>query len=168
MWVRLAELQIPRDGLTKASVGLLAATFISLPWAFYYSGAAVGAQSVMRWTLLAAGFLLLAWIAYGPTESPQLLRLILAAALFTSIFAVVDFLLQLPRTVRFSEQYIYGGRGPLRRAQSVLYDARALRNFRALILTLLLAPGLRARQARQVPPRLGSIRPPALSLAPPP
>jgi len=91
--------------------------------------------------------------------------LILAAALLTSIFAIVDFLFQLPRTVRFSDQYIYGGGVPLRRAQSVFYDASALGNFCAMMLVLMLALGRRARQALQIPAWLLWISAPSLAVA---
>jgi O-antigen ligase len=177
-WVRLPEWRIERSGVSTTSMLLLGATLISLPWAFYYSGATVGAQSAIRWVLLASGFLLMMWIAYGPleksplAESPieewsgtGLLRMILAAALISSAFAVVDFQYQLPRTVRFSEQYIYGQAIPVRRAQGVFYDASALGNFCAMILTLILALGRNARRALQLPAWLLWIPVPALAVA---
>jgi O-antigen ligase len=119
----------------------------------------------MRWALLFSGFLVLGWVAYGPTNPRGLIQVILAAALIASVFALLDFVFQLPRTVRFSDQYIYGGSNPIRRAQGVFYDASALGNFCAMILTLMLALGCRARQALHVPAWLLWIPAPALALA---
>jgi O-antigen ligase len=165
IWVRLREWRIEFTPLTRAPVALLGALFISLPWAFYYSGLAVGAQSAMRWVLLLSGFLVLGWIAYGPATPRGLIQVILAAALVVSIFALLDFVFQLPRTVRFSDQYIYGGSNPIRRAQGVLYDASALGNFCAMMLTLMLALGRRARKALHIPAWLLWVSAPALALA---
>jgi O-antigen ligase len=165
IWVRLPEWHIEFTPLTTASILLLGALLLSLPWAFYYSGPAVGAQSAMRWALLLSGFLVMGWVAYGPTQPRGLLQMILAAALIASVFAVLDFVFQLPRTVRFSDQYIYGSSNPIRRAQGVFYDASALGNFCAMMLTLMLALGRRARQALQVPAWLLWISAPTLALA---
>jgi O-antigen ligase len=165
IWARLPEWHIEFTPLTAASFLLPGALFMSLPWAFYYSGPAVGAQSAMRWALLFSGFLVLGWVAYGPTNPRGLIQVILAAALIASVFALLDFVFQLPRTVRFSDQYIYGGSNPIRRAQGVFYDASALGNFCAMILTLMLALGCRARQALHVPAWLLWIPAPALALA---
>jgi O-antigen ligase len=169
VWVRLREWRMDRDAITATSALLLGATLISLPWAFYYSGTAVGVQSVIRWVLLASGFLLMSWVASGPLgdewDGASLLRMILAAALLSSAFAVVDFQYQLPRTVRFSDQYIYGGDGALRRAQGVFYDASALGNFCAMILTLILALGRNARRALRLPAWLLWVPVPTLAVA---
>ncbi len=169
VWIRLGEWRIERNAISAASALLLSATLISLPWAFYYSGAAVGVQSVIRWVLLASGFLVMLWIADGPLgetwSGAGLLRMILAAALLSSAFAVVDFQYQLPRTVRFSEQYIYGQEAALRRAQGVFYDASALGNFCAMILTLILALGRHARRALRLPAWLLWIPVPTLAVA---
>jgi O-antigen ligase len=167
--IRLREWRIERDAITATSALLIGATLISLPWAFYYSGTAVGVQSVIRWVLLASGFLLMLWIASGPLgdewDGTNLLRMILAAALLSSAFAVVDFQYQLPRTVRFSDQYIYGGEGALRRAQGVFYDASALGNFCAMMLTLILALGRNAQRALRLPAWLLWIPVPTLAVA---
>lgn len=165
MWVRLPEWRIEITSLTTASILLLGALLISLPWTLYYSNPAVAAQSAMRWVLLLAGFLILLWIAYGPADAPRLIHMILAAALIASVFALLDFLFQLPRSTRFSDQYIYGSSNPIRRAQGVFYDASALGNFCAMILTLMLALGRRARKALDVPAWLLWISAPTLVLS---
>lgn len=153
--LRLGEWRIDNGPIWRGSLMLLGATFISLPWAFYYSGSTIGAQSVMRWFLMAGGFLLLFWIAYGPLpdgwNGSNLLRLIMAASVLCAAFAIVDFQYQLPRSVRFSDQYIYGSSNPIRRAQGVFYDASALGNFCAMILTFILALGRDARRALRLP-----------------
>ncbi len=169
-FVRSPEWRIDASPLAAASGMLLASLLISLPWAYFYSGASVGAQSTLRWVLLAAGFIVLAWVAYGPAHgpdgaSPALPRMILAAAFLAAVFAVIDFEYQLPRSARFSDQYIYLNSGPLRRAQGVFYDASALGNFCAMILTLILALGRRARAALRIPAWLLWLPVPALALA---
>jgi O-antigen ligase len=169
VWIRLREWRIERNAISATSALLLAATLISLPWAFYYSGTAVGVQSVIRWVLLASGFVLMLWIADGPLgeewTGAGFLRMILAAALLSSAFAVVDFQYQLPRTVRFADQYIYGQGDALRRAQGVFYDASALGNFCAMMLTLILALGRNARRALRLPAWLLWIPVPTLAVA---
>jgi len=169
VWIRFPEWRIERGTISAASALFLGMTLISLPWAFFYSGATVGVQSLIRWVLLASGFLLMLWIAYGPLgaewNGARLLRMIFAAALLSSAFAVVDFQYQLPRTARFSDQYIYGQGEALRRAQGVFYDASALGNFCAMMLTLILALGRSARRALRLPAWLLWIPVPTLAVA---
>lgn len=168
-WVRLREWRLERNSLTLACFALPATLLLSLPWAFLYSGAAVGAQSLARWLLLSQGFVLLAWVAWGPRsrgcDGPGLLRLILGAALLSSAFAVVEFIYQFPATVRFSQQYIYLPEGVYRRAQGVFYDASALGNFCAMMLTLILALGPDVRKAWRIPRWLLWLPAPSLAAA---
>ncbi len=170
IWVRLGEWRIERGPVATASALLLGASLVSLPWTLYYSNAGVAGQSFIRWVLLASGFVLMFWLAGGPLDADwdhaPLLRMILAAALVTAVFAVIDFQYQLPRSVRFSEQYIYGGQtAPVRRAQGVFYDASALGNFCAMMLTFILALGRDARRALRLPAWLLWTPVPALALA---
>lgn len=177
-WARLREWRIERNSLAVASSGFLVVLLASLPLAFLYSGAAVGAQSVLRWLLLAQGFVLLAWAAWGPAASggeisfgrgehyeTKLLKVLLVAALLSSAFAVVDFFHQFPAPGRFSEQYIYLPDGPHRRAQGVFYDASALGNFCAMMLTLIVALDREARQSLRLPRWLVWLPVPTLSVA---
>ncbi len=168
-WVRLPEWNIERNSLALACGVFLAALLISLPLAWLYSGAAAGAQSTIRWLLLSVGFLVLAWTAWGPGSHEQhaapLVKLLLAAAFLSSVFAVADFFYQFPATVRFSEQYVYLPDGPRRRAQGVFYDASALGNFCAMMLALILALGREARERLRVPRWLLWLPVPPLAVA---
>jgi len=168
-WVRIREWRIDRNSLSFTSLALLAALAASLPWAFFYSGAVVGAQSVLRWLLLFQGFVVLAWLAWGPVpegwDDRWLLRTMVAAALLSSAFAIADFFYQFPATVRFSQQYIYLGDAPHRRAQGVFYDASALGDFCAMMLALILSLGGKARRALRLPGWLLWLSAPPLAIA---
>lgn len=130
-----------RDSLTLSFFLFLAVLLFSTGLSFLYSGAGQGVQSLLRWLLLTQGFVVFAWVCYGPEgEIPSesaMLKLLLVLALASAAFALVDFIYQFLPTVRFSEQYIYLLEGPRRRAQGVFYDAGALGNFCALLLTLI-------------------------------
>jgi len=177
-WARLREWRVERNFLAMACFVFLGVLLASLPLAFLYSGTAVGAQSVLRWLLLLQGFVLLVWTAWGPASAnpessfdrgsrPEagLLKVVLAAALLSSAFAVLDFFYQFPATVRFSEQYIYLPDGPHRRAQGIFYDASALGNFCAMMLALVASLDRPARQQLRLPRWLLWLPVPTLSVA---
>lgn len=168
-WARLYEWRVERNALSAACVAVVAALLLSLPWAFFYSGGAVGAQSVVRWLLLCQGFVVLAWVAWGPLpeqwDGRGLVRLVLWAALLSSAFAIVDFVYQFPATVRFSPQYLYVPEGVYRRAQGIFYDANALGNFCAMMLALILALGGAARRALHIRRPLAWLPAPFLAAA---
>ncbi len=177
-WARLREWRIERNSLSFASFAYLAVLLLSVPLAFFYSGAAVGAQSALRWLLVSMGFVVLAWTAWGPGAygrqegvpgghqlASVLLHVALVAGLLSSAFAVLDFFYQFPPTVRFAVQYVHLPDGPHRRAQGVFYDASALGNFCAMMLTLIVALDRRARQRLRVSRWLLWLPVPSLVLA---
>ena len=135
-----------RDSLSLSFLLFLAVLLFSTGLSFLYSGTGLGFESLLRWLLLTQGFAAFAWISYGPEgEVPSesaVVKLLLVLALGSAVFALVDFIYQFLPTVRFSEQYIYLLEGPRRRAQGVFYDAGALGNFCALLLTLIASLGL--------------------------
>lgn len=152
-WARISEWRI-REACFPLFL-LPAALLVSVPWAFFYSGTAVGFESLARWFFFAHSFLIFAWLTAGPgadsLDTGTLAKTVLCASLVAGLFAVLDFLLQFPAPVPFSAQFLFLPEGVFRRAQGAFYDANALGNFCAIVIVLIAALERRACAALRIP-----------------
>lgn len=148
--LRVREWHVDDSGLAASCVAFLGVLLVSIPLVFLYSGSSIGFQSLLRWMLLCQGFVLMAWLAWGPLprqwDPGKLLGWILLASLLSAAFAVVDFEQQWTPPVPFAPQYIYLPWGAFRRAQGVFYESSSLGNLSAMMLLLILALGPGVRQ----------------------
>jgi O-antigen ligase len=138
---RLPDFQSRLDPLAKGLTLFLFGTGLSLPFAFWFSGAEIGAASLLRWLLLAQTAIIYVLVRGGaPTEEGRaerwLVPVLAVAALVSAAYGVADFLWPVPLPHTAADQYIWLGSGVLRRAQGVFYEAANFANLCAFFLVL--------------------------------
>jgi hypothetical protein len=127
------------DAFSAGLAAFLAATALSIPFAFLLSGTDTGMQSLLRWVLLshaAPVYLLIRACRVGDSEIAgiRLLRLMLFASVLAASYGIVDFFWPIPLPHPAADQFIWLEGAVLRRAQGVFYESSNFGNFCGLFL----------------------------------
>lgn len=163
---RLPDFRFQLDPIAKGLGLFLAATALSLPFAFWFSSVEVGNASTFRWLLVAQAALIYLLVRGGaPAREGRaerwLLPILLTAATFSAAYGIVDFYWPIALPHPAADQYIWLGSGVLRRAQGVIYEASSFANLCGFFLLIVSAAFL-TRQERVI----GIARPWLLLLIP--
>jgi O-antigen ligase len=148
LWAGIARLGAWQFRYRPVSVGLCLLLFsllLSLLPAALYSGAELAVESLARILLFAIAVYLFFYLADGPGrdfEAGRLVRLLFWAGFAVSVFACLDFYLQLPAPARFAEQFVWLPGGVFRRAQGLFYEASTLGLFCVFLLVMIAAIAL--------------------------
>jgi hypothetical protein len=136
---RFHEMHFEWDSVARGLALFLAGTALSVPFAFWLSGMSVGMDSLSRWILLshaALAFYLIrggAWSEATRTEG-QIPRILLAGAVLSAGYGIVDFIWPVPLQHPAADQFIWLNGTVLRRAQGVFYESSNFGNFCAFFL----------------------------------
>lgn len=154
--LRAPEWRIRADRIAVALLALFAILLASVSLAALYSGFAVAAGSLARVLLFGISVYVLFYLRDGParaeTERPfGWIRLVYWAAVFSALFACVDFYFQFPAPAGYGPQFIWLASGVFRRAQGVFYEASTLGNLCAFFLEMIAVALFRPRRNRPVP-----------------
>lgn len=119
--------------------------------ALFYSGAAVGAGSLMRVMLFGVAVYVFFFAACGPGRNGLGDAFAQVSWLYwigvaSALFACLDFYFQLPAPAGYGAQFIWLASGVYRRAQGLFYEASTLGNFCAFFLTMIAAALLAPRE----------------------
>jgi O-antigen ligase len=133
--------------------------------AAFYSGATVGAGSLVRVLLFGISVYVFFYAAYAPGSSRSgdalaQVRWLYWIAVASALFACVDFYFQFPAPAGFGAQFIWLSSGVFRRAQGLFYEASTLGNFCAFFLVMIVAALFAPRETTAVTRRgllLGGI-----------
>ncbi|MFB3920980.1 MAG: O-antigen ligase family protein [Terriglobia bacterium] len=136
------------------AVGLalfLIATGLSLPFAYWLSGVAVGNASSFRWLLLAQTAMLYLLVRGGApkhegTSERWFLPILLLVATLSALYGIVDFYRPIPLPHPSADQFIWLGSGILRRAQGVIYEASSFANLCGFFLLIAAAAFLTCQE----------------------
>jgi O-antigen ligase len=136
---RFHEMHFEWDSVARGLAIFLAGTALSIPFAFWLSGTSVGMESLSRWILLshaALAFYMIrggAWREATRTER-QMPRILLAGAVLSACYGIVDFIWPVPLQHPAADQFIWLNGTVLRRAQGVFYESSNFGNFCAFFL----------------------------------
>lgn len=131
---RLQDLHFAGDPVASGLAIFLVSVALSLPFACWLSGAGPGAGSFSRWLLLSQ----MAFIYYlirGGARATETgcerwaFRLLLAGALISAAYGIIDFVWPVPFSHPAADQFIWLGTMILRRAQGVFYESSNFGNF---------------------------------------
>jgi hypothetical protein len=136
---RFHEMHFEWDSVARGLAIFLAGTALSLPFAFWLSGVSVGVDSLTRWFLLShaalAFYLIRSGARWEATRTErQLPRLLLAGAVLSAGYGIVDFIWPVPLQHPAADQFIWLDGTVLRRAQGVFYESSNFGNFCAFFL----------------------------------
>lgn len=136
---RLRDLRPRWEPVARGFLAFSAGTAFSLPFAWWLSG--VGMSSVFRWLLLAQAPILYLLIraAARPEElrwERWAFRLLLAGAVVSAAYGIVDFFWPVPLPHPAADQFIWIGLKVLRRAQGVFYESSNFANFCGFFLVI--------------------------------
>lgn len=126
--LRLTDFQLQLDPVFAAFSAFVFFAGISLPFAWLYSGGEVGLGSLLRWLML-ADVVLIYVIARGGMRSrqthleTQLIKVLFGVAVVSATYGIIDFVRPVPIPHPAADQYIWLGKGMLRRAQGVFFEA---------------------------------------------
>ncbi|MGH9417490.1 MAG: O-antigen ligase family protein [Terriglobales bacterium] len=137
------------DILLRGLVVFMFALLPSIAFAFWLSGAAVGAQSLLHWLVLAQ-IIPVYVLARAPAPASWLRQalapLVMGAALVAALYGIVDFIHPLNPIHPSGDEFIWLGGALLRRAQGFFYEASNFANFCTLLLLLSAAAFLARRE----------------------
>ena len=149
---RLRDLRFSGDPLACSLVIFLVAIAFSLPFAWWLSGAKAGADSLSRWLLLSQ-MAFIYFLIRGSARATETrcerwaFRLLLAGAVLSASYGIVDFVWPVPFAHPAANQFIWLGTVVLRRAQGVFYESSNFANFCGFFLVITSA-ALLARKER--------------------
>ena len=139
--LRLPDFSVPSDKVATGLTTFLVGIGLSLPFAWWLSGEAIGRQSLLRWLLLAQTALIFAlvrgvarWRA-DPIER-WIMPVLLVAAVACGAYGVVDFFWPIPLPHPAADQFIWLESAIVRRAQGAFYEASSFGNCCAIFLVL--------------------------------
>ena len=138
-------LQSPVGMALTAYLGALA---LSIGFACFYSGIAIGGNSAIRVGLF--GISVLAYLAANRRDT-QTMRVLLPAACAAAAIGCADYWFQLPAPAGYGPQYVWLDSGVYRRAQGFFYESSTLGTFCAFFLTMIavvIVTGRWSRSAR--------------------
>ncbi|HET9177485.1 MAG TPA: O-antigen ligase family protein [Terriglobia bacterium] len=158
---RLRDLNFGGDSFSGGLAAFLVAIALSIPFAWWLSGARAGAGSVLHWLLLSQMAFIYYLIRGGANEEETrcerwAFRLLLAGALLSAAYGIVDFVWPVPFAHPAADQFIWLGSMILRRAQGVFYESSNFANFCGFFLVITSAALLAQKE------RLLGIRRPVL------
>ncbi len=138
---RLRDLRFRRDSIGSDLAIFLVGIAFSLPFAWWFSGAEAGADSLSRWLLLSQMafiyFLIRGGARAGETGCERwAFRLLLAGAVLSAAYGIVDFVWPVPFAHPAANQFIWLGTVVLRRAQGVFYESSNFANFCGFFLII--------------------------------
>lgn len=145
--LRLDAWRIAPGGLFWPIASYTGVLFLSVPFALFYSGWAIGLASLVRVLLFGISSYVFLYSAYGPPlDARRITRLLYLTAAAAALIACVDFYFQWPVPAGYAPQFVWLASGVFRRAQGMFYEASTLGNFCAFFLSmaalcLLRAPG---------------------------
>jgi hypothetical protein len=139
--LRGGEFRFFADDIQKASLLLLTALLISLPFAYWISGGFEAFQSLLRFLLILQPFFVYFWIrGFGCFENTaqlrQFVKFLLGLGVLAAAYGIVDFYYPIPIPHPFADQYIYLDFKHIRRAQGIFYEASSFGNLCAFLLCL--------------------------------
>lgn len=131
---RFQDLHFGGDPIIKGLAIFLVSIVYSLPFAWWFSGAGSGADSLSRWLLLSQMAFIYCLIRGGARASETgcerwAFRLLLAGAVVSAAYGIVDFVWPIPFPHPAADQFIWLGSVVLRRAQGVFYESSNFGNF---------------------------------------
>jgi O-antigen ligase len=168
---RFRDFQFRWDPVANGLAAFIGATAFSLPFAWWLSAGQVGLESFSRWLLLGqTGFIY--YLIRGGARAKETrcerwaFRILLAGAVLSAAYGVVDFIWPIPLPHPAADQFIWLGSVILRRAQGVFYESSNFANFCGFFLVITSA-ALLARKERllRVPRSLLLLLIAVLSLA---
>jgi hypothetical protein len=141
--VRYHEFRLLPDSISQASFLFLTALLVSLPFAYWLSGASASGQSLLRFLLILQPFFVYVWIRGFPcfqsiSQLERFVKLLLGLGVAAAVYGIVDFYYPIPIPHPFADQYIYLDFKHIRRAQGMLYEASSFGNLCAFFLALTL------------------------------
>ena len=125
----------------------------SVAEAVFYSGAPVALGSLLRVFLFGISLYVFFYAAYAPssTDPFRQTRWLYWIAIFSALFACVDFYFQFPAPAGFGPQFVWLRSGVYRRAQGLFYEASTLGNFCAFFLVMVAAALFAPRHQSPIP-----------------
>lgn len=151
---RLSDLRFRFDTLAKNLAFVLVGTGLSLPFACWLSGTAIGSQSFLRWLMLAQALLVYMLVrgAAPACESGAerwLVPILLVAAVVSAGYGIFDFYRPVSLPHPAADQFIWLPTAIIRRAQGVFYEAGNFANLCGFFLVFTSGAFL-ARQERNI------------------
>jgi O-antigen ligase len=149
---RLRDLRFSGDSVANSLAIFLMGIAFSLPFAWWLSGAEAGADSLSRWLLLLQ-MVFIYCLVRGSARATATrcerwaFRLLLAGAVLSATYGIVDFVWPVPFRHPAADQFIWLGTVVLRRAQGVFYESSNFANFCGFFLVITSA-ALLARKER--------------------
>ena len=155
---RFPDIQFTFDPLALGLAAFLGGTVLSLPFAFSISGIHSALEGISRWLLLGLTapvyFLVRGCSSYKQTSSERwLIRFLLAGAVLSAGFGILDFVWPMPFAHPAADQFIWLGTKVLRRAQGVFYESSNFANFCGFFLVLVAAAFLARKERCLATPR---------------
>lgn len=137
--VRLPDFSAPSDSVATGLMLFLIGLGLSLPFAWWLSGEAMGRQSLLRWLLLAQAALVFAFVravARWRVDAAEdwIMPVLLIAAVASGAYGIVDFFWPIPFPHPAADQFIWLESAIVRRAQGVFYEASSFGNCCAIFL----------------------------------
>ena len=131
---RFPDMRFEWDPVAKGLTAFLAGTAASMPFAFWLSGTEAGMSSLSRWVLLGHAALVYFLIRAGARRDPsrtegRMFGLLLAGAVLSAAYGVVDFLWPIPLAHPSADQFIWLEGAVIRRAQGPFYESSNFANF---------------------------------------
>jgi O-antigen ligase len=138
---RLRDLCFLWDPIAAGLVIFLVAIAFSIPFAWWLSGAQAGSDSLSRWLLLGQMAFIYYLIRAGARVEESRcerwsFRLMLAGAVLSAAYGVVDFVWPIPLAHPAANQFIWLGTMVFRRAQGVFYESSNFANFCGFFLVI--------------------------------
>ena len=138
---RFQDLHLSGDPIARGLAVFLASIALSLPFAWWLSGVGPGAASLSRWLLLSQMAFVYCLIRGGARTSETgcerwAFRLLLAGAVVSAAYGIVDFVWPVPFPHPAADQFIWLGTVILRRAQGVFYESSNFGNFCGFFLVV--------------------------------
>jgi O-antigen ligase len=149
--IYIRQWRITADRLTRALLCLFSALLASAALAGFYSGAALGMQTLARVLLFGVGVYVFFYASsVRPADGAPSLRMLFWLAVLSGAFACVDFYFQLPAPAGFGAQFIWTDTGVYRRAQGIFYEASTLGNFCVFFLVMSAVAFTRSRDVMPI------------------
>ena len=131
---RFPDMRFRWDPVAVGLTAFIGGTALSLPFAWWLSGAEVGMSSLSRWVLLAqAGFVYYLIRGGSKLEASrtelQMFWMLLVGAVLSAMYGIVDFVWPFPVPHPSADQFIWLEGMVLRRAQGVFYESSSFANF---------------------------------------
>jgi hypothetical protein len=132
--LRFPDIYWEWDPISRGLLAFLIGTATSIPFAFWLSGFGAATQSLSRWILLSHTALVY-WLIRGCTNKDsssaeqKILRLLVAGAVISAAYGIVDFVWPIPLSHPAADQFIWLEGAVVRRAQGVFYESSSFANF---------------------------------------